>query len=138
LINPGNPNHYIKTECFTIPTASAALYPFCDASVHGLNPPAPECFNLRGSAGRNILIGPGFTDLDFSIVKNNYIGRISESFNVQFRAEIFNILNHPNFISNKHNDIFDSTGAPVPTAGVFGSTVLGNERQVQFALKVIW
>jgi len=138
LTNPGNPNHYIKTECFAIPTASPALYPFCDASVHGLNPPAPECFNLRGNAGRNILIGPGFTDLDFSIVKNNYIKTISEGFNVQFRAEIFNILNHPNFISNKHNDIFDSTGASVPTAGVLGSTVLGNERQVQFALKVIW
>jgi hypothetical protein len=138
LTNPGNPNHYIKTECFAIPTASPALYPFCDTSVHGLNPPAPECFNLRGNAGRNILTGPGFTDLDFSVVKNNYIRAISESFNLQFRAEIFNILNHPNFISNKHNDIFDSTGAPVPTAGVLGSTVLGNERQVQFALKVIW
>jgi hypothetical protein len=138
LTNPGHPNHYIKTECFAIPTANAALYPYCDASVHGLNPPAPQCFNLRGNAGRNILIGPGFTDLDFSIVKNSYIKRISESFNVQFRAEIFNILNHPNFISNKHNDIFDSTGALVPTAGVLGATVLGNERQIQLALKVIW
>jgi hypothetical protein len=138
LVNPGHPNHYIKTECFAIPTASAVLYPYCDASVNGLNPPAPECFNLRGNVGRNILIGPGFTDLDFSMVKNSYIRRISESFNLQFRAEIFNIFNHPNFISNKHNDIFDSTGASVPTAGVLGSTVLGNERQVQFALKAIW
>lgn len=138
LTNPGNPNHYINTQCFVVPTAGSALYPYCDSSVHGLNPPAPECFNLRGNAGRNILIGPGFTDLDFSLVKNNHIPRISEGFNVQFRAEVFNILNHPNFISNKHNDIFDSTGSPVSTAGVLGSTVLGNERQVQFALKMIW
>ena len=56
-----------------------------------------QCFNLRGNAGRNILIGPGLTDFDFSLFKNNYIPRISESFNIQFRAEVFNILNHPNF-----------------------------------------
>jgi hypothetical protein len=41
-------------------------------------------------------------------------------------------------IENKHNDIFDSSGAPVPSAGVLGSTIYGNERQIQFALKAIW
>ena len=46
-----------------------------------------RCFNLRGNAGRNILIGPGVTSLDFSLFKNNYIKRISERFNIQFRAE---------------------------------------------------
>ncbi len=59
-----------------------------------VGPSFPQCFNLRGNAGRNILIGPGVTSLDFSIFKNNYIKKISERFNVQFRAEIFNILNH--------------------------------------------
>ena len=56
--------------------------------------PFPQCFNLRGNAGRNILIGPGLTNLDFSVFKNNYI---REKYNVQFRAEFFNILNHPNW-----------------------------------------
>ena len=42
--------------------------------------PFPLCFNLRGNAGRNILIGPGLTELDFSVFKNNYIKRISETF----------------------------------------------------------
>ena len=45
--------------------------------------------------------------------KNNYIKKISENFNVQFRAEIFNILNHANFArpsTPTNTDIFDGTG----------------------------
>jgi hypothetical protein len=89
------------------------------------------------------LIGPGLTDVDFSVYKNNYIKRISEDFNVQFRAEFFNILNHANF------------GPPTPgdvNADVFNGSVPANriqnpgalirtvtpERQIQFALKVIF
>lgn len=48
---------------------------------------------------RYTLIGPDVTALDFSIFKNNRIPGISENFNIQFRAETFNILNHPNFAS---------------------------------------
>jgi hypothetical protein len=105
----------------------------------------PQCFNLRGNAGRNSIPGPGFMNLDFSLFKNNYIRRISESFNVQFRAEIFNILNHPNFalpVSPDNTDIFDSTGALLNppdngAAGVLKSTTT-ESREIQFALKVIW
>ena len=52
------------------------------------------CANVFGNNGRNSLVGPGLFDLDFSVFKNNYIRRISESFNVQFRAEMFNVFNH--------------------------------------------
>jgi hypothetical protein len=52
------------------------------------------CINLRGNAGRNILTGPGLVNLDFSLVKNNCIG---ELFNLQFRVEVFNLLNRANF-----------------------------------------
>ena len=138
LTNPGHPDHYIKTNCFAIPTADSTLYPYCDHAANGVNPPAPQCFNLRGNAGRNILSGPGLTDLDFSMVKNNHLSLGAEDLNLQFRAELFNVANHPNFVSNKHNDIFDSTGSPVPTTGVLGSTIYGNERQIQFALKAIF
>jgi hypothetical protein len=65
LINPGDPNHYIKTQCFAVP-----------------NP-----ITLRGNLGRNTLIGPGLLNFDFSLFKNNRIKRISDTFNVQFRAE---------------------------------------------------
>jgi hypothetical protein len=47
-----------------------------------------------GTAGRNIGVGPRFNDWDFSVFKNF---RITEAKNLQFRAEFFNVLNHPNF-----------------------------------------
>jgi len=47
-----------------------------------------------GNAGRNIVQGPGFQQWDFSALKNI---RIAEAKELQFRAEFFNIFNHPNF-----------------------------------------
>ncbi|HEX8878404.1 MAG TPA: TonB-dependent receptor [Candidatus Acidoferrum sp.] len=116
--------------------------------ANGLNgnpPPAwlppLACFNLRGNAGRNSLIGPGITNLDFSVFKNNRIKRISENFNVQFRMEIFNILNHANFappqVGDGNTDIFDGTGTLSSLAGVLVRTTIP-ERQIQFALKFIF
>jgi hypothetical protein len=138
LVNPGNPNDYIKTQCFAVPTAPSADFyaKYCDPSL-GL---APQCFNLRGNAGRNILTGPGLLNLDFSIFKNNPVHRISETFNVQFRAEIFNILNHANFavpVSPDNTDIFDSSGSPTGAAGLLTSTTT-TAREIQFAIKIIW
>ena len=81
---------------------------------------------------------PGLTDLDFSLFKNNPIPRISETFNIQFRAELFNVLNHPNFLPPTGNaDIFDATGNPLPNAGVLTGTS-NDSREVQFALKFVW
>jgi hypothetical protein len=140
LVNPGNPQHYIKTGCFAIPTAPSAN--FYAANCNPNLGTAPQCFNLLGNAGRNILIGPGLSSLDFSLYKNNYIriNRILENVNVQFRAEFFNILNHANFAVPSlpsNTDIFDSTGAPNPAAGVLTSTTT-TAREIQFGLKVIW
>ncbi len=136
LTNPGNPTNYIKTDCFAIPTIpdpTAWAANNCQGTF-------PQCFNLRGNAGRNILIGPGLTDLDFSVFKNNYIRRVSENFNVQFRAEIFNILNHANFappVTPDNTDIFDSSGAPTGVAGLLTKTTT-TAREIQFAVKIIW
>jgi hypothetical protein len=147
LTNPGNPNHYIKTECFTLPTAPNASFwaANCDPAPPSLggpvDPASLQCFNLRGTAGRNLLTGPGTTNLDFSVFKNQSIKRISENFNVQFRAEFFNVLNHPNFaippIALLYTDIFDASGAPLSTAGVLTSTTTPG-REIQFALKFGW
>jgi Carboxypeptidase regulatory-like domain/TonB-dependent Receptor Plug Domain len=147
LTNPGHPDNYIKTQCFAIPTAPNLG--FWNANCLGGDAVSLQCFNLRGNAGRNILIGPGITSLDFSVFKNNRIQRISENFNVQFRVEMFNILNHPNFAppgpGDGNTDIFDATGtslAPSPsnpggTAGVLLRTTVP-ERQIQFAVKFIF
>src|ERR1700688_3965921 len=134
LTNPGNPNNYIKTQCFAVPTAPASFFagptPMCSSDPRlGANavgdPTLFQCLNLRGNAGRNILVGPGLTNLDFSVFKNNSVTRISENFKVQFRAELFNILNHPNFATPNtpnNTDIFDSKGNSNGAAGLLTST----------------
>ena len=154
LTNPGNPHNYIKTQCFAVPTAPPSFFfpaaptPLCssDPQLNVLFGPGttvgtpPQCFNLRGNSGRNIMIGPGTSNLDFSVFKNNYIKRVSENFNVQFRAEFFNILNHANFavpVAPDNTDIFDSTGAPTGVAGLLTSTTT-TAREIQVALKIIW
>jgi len=143
LTNPGNPNNYIKTQCFALPTAPASFAAQCKGfSGAGTPPPSGQvyCSNLQGNAGRNILTGPGTSNLDFFLFKNNYIHRISESLNVQFRAEIFNILNHANFavpVTPDNTDVFDSSGAPTGVTGLLTSTTT-TAREIQFALKLIW
>jgi hypothetical protein len=155
LTNPGHPSNYIKTDCFAVPTApnSAFWSANCNQAPPTFGGPLPagslQCFNLRGNAGRNILIGPGVTNLDFSVFKNNPIKRISEDFNVQFRVEMFNMLNHPMFAppgpGDGNTDIFAADGtslspnAPVNPglAGVLLKTTIP-ERQIQFAVKLIF
>jgi hypothetical protein len=115
-VNPGNPANYIKTQCFAVP-----------------NP-----ITLRGNLGRSTLIGPGLVNFDFSVFKNNYIKRISDRFNAQFRAEFFNVVNHTNFSPPlDHRNIFDSSGVPIADAGLITSTQTPS-RQIQFAVKLIW
>jgi hypothetical protein len=162
LVNPGNPNQYIKTGCFNVPMApcptgtTASTCPFYSGASNGIgcdpapptgpngasvSPPFPQCFNLRGNAPRNLLTGPGLTNLDFSVFKNQAIKRISESFNVQFRAEFFNVMNHANFevpsIALGRTDIFDATGARIASAGKLSATSTPG-REIQFALKFGW
>jgi hypothetical protein len=146
LTDPGNPNTYTKTQCFAVPTAPTPAFwaANCDPAPPTFGGPLPagslQCFNLLGNAGRNILIGPGTSNLDFSIFKNIPVKKISESFNVQFRAEFFNVLNRPNFavpVTPDNTDIFDSTGSATGAAGLLTSTTT-TSREIQFALKFAW
>jgi hypothetical protein len=136
VVNPRNPNAYLKLNCFTLPVATPEIaslcVPFSGASTPG------TCQNLLGNLGRNTVIGPGLIDVDFSIFKNNYINRISERFNVQFRAELFNVFNRANFAPPIDNQsLFDQTGAPVAGAGRIDATST-TAREIQFAIKVIF
>ena len=146
LTNPGNANNYIKTDCFAVPTApdQAFFDANCDPAPPTLGaalaPGDLRCFNLKGNSGRNIAIGSGTTEVDFSVFKNNYIRKISENFNVQFRAEMFNVFNHANFappVTPDNTDIFDATGAPTGVAGLLTKTST-TAREIQFAIKVIF
>ena len=137
--------NYLNGNCFALPTAPASFFAQC-VGFPGAAQPAPSgtvyCANLLGNAGRNSLYGPGLATVDFSIFKNNHISKISESFNIQFRAEFFNILNHPNFaapnfLNDSNNSIFDATGATLANAGVLGRTVTSS-RQIQLGVKMLW
>jgi hypothetical protein len=149
LINSRNTQNYLKTQCFVIPTAPSVAFfnapaPLgCDPAFgQSTDPTMPNylrCFNLAGTSGRNVVYGPGLTNLDFSLFKNNSFKRISETFSTQFRVEIFNILNHANFAPPTVGklDVFDSSGNPTGTAGVLTATTT-DSRQIQFALKINW
>jgi hypothetical protein len=54
----------------------------------------PPALGTFGTMGRNIFTDSGFKNFDLSIAKNWHLG---ERVHAQFRAEFFNILNHPNF-----------------------------------------
>ncbi|MFI5057495.1 MAG: TonB-dependent receptor domain-containing protein [Candidatus Acidiferrales bacterium] len=142
--------NYLNLNCFVLPPQPASLAGQCQPFGFRfpdptLNPPDPgspgiagTCGNLMGNGGRNTLTGPRLVNLDFSLFKNNPIKRISEQFNVQFRVEIFNSLNHSNFNPpTANNVIFDGTGAPVGGAGQLNGTST-TSRQIQFAIKFVW
>jgi hypothetical protein len=79
-----------------------------------------------GTAGRNIAEGPGYANWDFSVFKNI---RIVESKELQFRAELFNVLNHTNFRlpdSDISSPTFNQIQAAQPA------------RQIQLALKFLF
>jgi len=95
-----------------------------------LQPPANSGF--FGDLGRDTLVGPGLATWDFSALKDT---PIHEGLTLQFRAEIFNLLNRANF--NTPNLIVFTPSGLSGTAGAITSTST-TSRQVQFALKLLW
>jgi len=85
-----------------------------------------------GNVGRSPLRGPGLFMVDSSLLKRV---RISEGLNLQFRAEVFNVLNHPNF-RYPNEVVFQGTDYS-PSGGVIQATAT-TSRQIQFALKLLF
>jgi hypothetical protein len=140
---------YINPDCYILPVApSAAFYnapkPLgCDSMAPVASrtfPVSPlTCPNLLGNDPRNAIIGPGLINLDFSMTKDNHIKKISETTNLQFRAEFFNITNRVNYAPPVANDLgsLDVDGSVIPKFGTL-SQVQVPMREIQFALKLIW
>jgi len=107
----------------------------CDGNLPSGQQSIKEWYNLAcfvappiytfGNTGRNVLIGPALETWDLGTDKDF---RINERVGLQFRAEFFNALNHPNF--GLPNASSGSTAAGTIT------TVITNARQVQFALRL--
>lgn len=87
---------------------------------------------LLGTAGRNILIGPGLNNLDFSLLKE--VPFRHEGHRLQFRAEFFDLFNTPHF------DIPGRTFGSPSLGVVQSANARGNKppRQVQLGLKYIF
>jgi hypothetical protein len=86
-----------------------------------------------GNVGRNTGRGPGFTQWDASFAKTT---QLTERFGVQFRGELFNILNHPNF-ANPDGFLSDSTFGQ-STSTIANHVGTGTSRQAQLVLKLIF
>jgi hypothetical protein len=84
-----------------------------------------------GNEGRNTIIGPDFIDTDFSLIKDT---KITERIGSEFRAEAFDIFNHPNFGDPNLNVGSGTFG--VITSTRFPTGDFGSSRQLQFALKL--
>ncbi len=154
---------YLNPACYVLPVAPSQTFyngnganpqspgfagfnPGCDTGARqGLDPTTASgknpltCTNLLGNDPRNAVIGPGLINLDFSVTKDTAIRRISESANLEFRAEFFNIANHPNYQFPVANNLtsLNSDGTEGNGFGLLTKTQ-SSERQIQFDLKLIW
>jgi TonB dependent receptor len=101
----------------------------------------PQAFGTFGNMGRNIFRGPGFVNLDASISK---IWRLGERVKLQFRGEMFNVVNHANFAPGSvGSDLTspDSLGRAAATPDVQASNPVigsGGSRHIQLGAKIIW
>lgn len=97
--------------------------------------PAPGLFPGTfqfGTEGRNILTGPGFTNLDFGLAKSMALG--SENHQLQFRSDFFNLFNHPNFDTPTHV-LGGSNFGKLLSANAYGDKP---PRQIQLSLRYLF
>jgi len=92
-------------------------------------PPAGE----YGTVPRNSLRGPDLRVVDLSIFKNQKIGNQ----NLQFRVEVFNLLNRANFATPNSGALFNADGTPIPGASQITHTAT-TSRQLQLGVKFVF
>ena len=121
---------FLKRQCFAYPLPAAG--------------PSGTYFPRLGNEGRNSVYGPGITTLDISMVKNTAVPKFGELARVEFRAEAFNVLNHPNFsVPARANSVVYKASSNPAVAGAASNlqqltTTSSTERQIQFGLKLVF
>ena len=131
---PGPVPHHSDPACHATQSRGGRAADFVRRPESWFNPcafadPGPGRF---GSSGRNVVIGPGLNNLDFSLSRDLPMG--GEGRRLHLRLESFNLFNHPNF--DLPNRTFD---APTFTQ-VLSANAYGNKppRQTQLGLKYIF
>lgn len=107
----GTPNQWFNPAAFLAPPNNSGFY---------------------GNLGRDTLTGPSLATWDLSLLKDT---ALREGLTLQFRAELFNLLNRANF--NTPNAVVFTPSGVSPTAGIITSTSTSS-RQIQFGLKLLW
>ena len=102
ILDDPTPDHWFDKTAYTVPAAGT-----------------------QGNAGRNTIRGPGTQQVNFSVIKRFPVGHAR----VEFRAEIFNLLNHNNF-GNPDTNISNSTVGTITTAD--------DGRSLQLGLRIAW
>ena len=117
--------------------------PACQFNAAAFSSPGAGVF---GNAGRNLLRGPGFAQVDFSVFKDT---KLTETSSLQFRAEIFNLFNHANFADPSGGLTTDDKNSVRGTA-FFGQSIstvgnqlggllgFGGPRQIQLSLRYLF
>jgi hypothetical protein len=120
----GSPVYVGEPSCWFYVAANSACTKLDPSGTSAFATPATYTY---GNGGRNILRADGITQVDFSLLKTL---PIDESRQLQLRAEVFNILNHPTFLAPS-NAINSSSGGQV-------STTLNAARIIQLGVKFIF
>ncbi len=134
-----NPDQYV-VENFITDTSPAGTHDACGRTGVGtpLSPFFIPCPGTVGNSGRNQLIGPGLSQWDMTLIKNT---KITERLNVQFRWEVYNVLNRANFFYLPDNTLASNFAKVTKTSDVaVGNPVIaqGGPRNMNFALKFVF
>jgi hypothetical protein len=122
-VNPGNIVDYINAAAFAAPPATL----YADGSVN---------FDRPGTAGRNILLGPGYSNLDASLIKNFHI---TERVNASFRVQFYNLTNTPHFGQpNAQLGTYNNLAVFQPNSqfGLINSVLPFSNREGELALRI--
>jgi hypothetical protein len=136
-VNLADKFNYLRRECFSFPQG-ITVSQSSSTAPNGTVTTVRNYYPTLGNVQRNSIIAQGIQNIDLSLVKNTAIPRVRESFRVEFRAEAFNLLNHPMFQvpSRASLAIFNASGAQVSSQILTATSA--PERQIQFGLKLIF
>jgi len=129
------PNLSSSSSCNLNKIDKPAINPAAPGAIQWFDPAcySPNSYGTLGNVPRNSFDGPGILGLDATVKKGT---KLSEDVNVEFRAEFFNLLNHPMF-NPPGNAIFTDENTRNPQAGQITATSRP-ARQIQFALKFVF
>jgi hypothetical protein len=159
------PSYVTAANLGTVTAQAVALgLTTCPAGSSGCIPYIPEVYNAKtvithsvnqwfnpnqftlplvgtiGDVGRNILREPGLATWDFSLNKDTAWALLGEQGRVQFRAEVFNLLNHSNFGTAQNGGFLAGSVGDVQEQPTFDGIISTNtpSREIQFALKFLF